>query len=100
MDLWEQACDIFLHDHLDYSIWRFVLQQMSTLVPALSDIELERTVSAALNTMKLRSGYAMEAIWVYHRPLYDGQLRGQRLSFQLDNIAAQRSQTTSLGVHP
>jgi hypothetical protein len=97
MELLEQTCDIFLHEYMDYSLWRYILQRMSPLVSAFRDANLEEAVAIALNTIKLRSGHAMESIWSYHKPAQDGQLRSRPFSMQLAEIVVDEPQTEPMG---
>lgn len=97
MELLEQGCDIFIHDYMDYSLWRYILQQIKPLVPAFLDATLEEAVSIAVGAIKLRSGHAMEDIWGYHKPTQDGQLRTQSLSLKLNDIVVDEPRTNSTG---
>lgn len=60
---------------LDYTLWRSLLQDFDRLLPKLILPDLRDAIAAALHSMRLTSGFAMDNIWAHQKLYFDGQRR-------------------------
>ncbi|PVG02175.1 P-loop containing nucleoside triphosphate hydrolase protein [Serendipita vermifera] len=79
IELWEYANEVTQKSTLSYSLWLSVLKRMETIIQNYNNAEVNHAVSAALESLRLRSGLLMESIWSSHKPYFDGKLRSKWL---------------------